>query len=255
VEVFMNRRLSALVFAVCAIGVCHTAVRAQAPAPPQPPPPPPAQEGTAEFSFVGTTGNAPTSALGLGGEYIARPAPWLFRAKANYVRNESEDELKAEAFRGLFRATRTITDRLSAFAEYGYLHDQFAGIDARNTIDGGITVALVRPQPHQFDVDAGLGYAHEDRVVGENLSTAQALAGARYKYTLSETAEITDDLVFTFSLSDSDDWRTGNSAALTVKITTLFSLKLSNIIRYVNAPPPDFETTDTLTSVALVAKF
>jgi putative salt-induced outer membrane protein YdiY len=225
-----------------------------APAPAQPPPPPP-QEGTAEFSFVGTTGNAPTSALGLGGEYIARTGPWVFRAKANYVRNESDNELKAEAFKALFRTTRTITDRLSVFGEYGYLHDQFAGIDHRNTIDGGITFALVRPQPHQLDLDVGLGYAHESRVVDEDISTAQALLGARYKYTLSETAEITDDLLFTFSLSESDDWRTSNAAALTVKIASIFSLKLSNIIRYVNAPVVGFETTDTLTSIALVAKF
>jgi putative salt-induced outer membrane protein YdiY len=227
-----------------------------APTPAQPPPPPPPQEGTAEFSFVGTTGNAPTSALGLGGEYISRrPERWVFRAKANYVRNESEDELKAEAFKALFRATRTLTDRLSVFGEYGYLHDQFAGIDHRNTIDGGITYTLVRPQPHQLDLDAGLGYAHESRLIGDDISTAQALLGSRYKYTLSDTAEITDDLAFAFSLSDGDDWRTSNAAALTVKIASIFSLKVSNIIRYVNAPVSGFETTDTLTSVALVAKF
>ena len=150
---------------------------------------------------------------------------------------------------------RTLTERLSAFGEYGYLHDRFAGIESRNTVAGGVSYALVRPQPHQLDVDAGIGYAHESRVEGETLSTAEALLGARYKYRLSDTADVTDDLTFSFSLSDSDDWRTGNAAALTVKIAAIFSLKLSNIVRYVNAPVAGFETTDTLTSVALVAKF
>jgi putative salt-induced outer membrane protein YdiY len=42
---------------------------------------------------------------------------------------------------------------------------------------------------------------------------------------------------------------------VTVKIASMFSLKVSNVIRYVNAPVVDFKTTDTLTSVALVAKF
>ena len=73
-------------------------------------------------------------------------------------------------------------------------------------------------------------------MLGEDISTAQALLGSRYKYTLSDTAEITDDLAFTFSLSDGDDWRTSNAAALTVKIAAVFSLKVSNIVRYVNAP-------------------
>jgi putative salt-induced outer membrane protein len=248
----ITQRIAAALTFFGAVVLSETAL-AQAQPPASPPPPP--REGTAEFSFVGTSGNASTSALGLGGEYIARPDRWMFRGKVAYVRNESEDELKAENFRGLFRVTRTLDDRLSTFAEYGYLQDRFAGIESRNTIDGGISYALVRPQPHQLDIDVGLGYANENRLVGEPLSTAQALAGGRYRFNLSETAEITDDLAFSFSLSDSADWRTANTASLTVKIATILSLKLSNIIRYVNAPVANFETTDTTTSIALVAKF
>ena len=45
--------------------------RAQAPAPP-----PPEREGSAEFAFVGTTGNSSTQTIGLGGEFIYRPVPW-----------------------------------------------------------------------------------------------------------------------------------------------------------------------------------
>jgi putative salt-induced outer membrane protein len=224
------------------------------PAPPPPPPPPP-REGTAEFSFVGTSGNAETSAIGLGGEYIVRRQPWMFRAKVGYVRNESESELKAEAFRGLFRASRTITDRLSAFGEYGFLHDRFAGIESRNTIDGGVTYAVVRPKPHQLDVDAGIGYANENRVAGDDVSTAQALTAARYKFFLSETADVSDEVRLSVSLSEGSDWRGDNTVALTVKVATIFSLKVSNALRYVNAPAAGFENTDVVTSIALVAKF
>jgi putative salt-induced outer membrane protein YdiY len=246
---------SMVTFAFAFLAFAGTAL-AQTPAAPAPPaPPPPPQEGSAEFSFVGTSGNATTSALGLGGEFIVRRTDWTLRSRANYVRNESESELKAEAVKATFRGSWVITPRIAAFSEYGFLRDQFAGIDARNTVDGGFTFAIVRPQPHQFDVDAGIGYANENRVTADDLSTAQALAGARYKFTLSETAEITDDLIFTASLSDGDDWRTGNTVALTVKIATIFSLKVSNVARYVNAPVNNFQTTDTLTSVALVAKF
>jgi putative salt-induced outer membrane protein len=252
----MNKLTSAAVFAFWWLLLVTAPVAAQPPAQAPPPPPPPPREGTAEFSFVGTTGNAPTSALGLGGEYISRrPEPWEFKGKVNYVRNTSEDALKAEAFTGLLRASRRLTERLSAFGQYGYLHDRFAGIESRNTIDGGITYALVRPRPHQLDVDAALGYAHENRVAGDNISTPQALLGARYKFFLSDTADITDDVTLNLSLSDSSDWRTSNTAALTAKVTTIFSLKLSNVVRFVNAPAEGFETTDTITSIALVAKF
>src|SRR4029079_4434859 len=58
-----------------------------APAPGQPPPPPPPQEGTAEASFIGTSGNTSTQAIGLGGELTVRRAPWVYNTKAVYVRN------------------------------------------------------------------------------------------------------------------------------------------------------------------------
>ncbi len=243
-----------VVLAVWSVLVVHGSLFAQSP-PPDPPPPPPPHEGTAEFSFVGTSGNAESEALGVGGEYIVRNAPWLFRGKVAYVRNESDNELSAESFTGLLRTERKLKERISAFGEYGYLHDLFAGIESRNTINGGVTLAVVRPKPHQLDVDLGIGYAHENRTVGETLSTAQGLLGARYKWEFSENANISDDVAFSFSFSDANDWRMANTIALTAKMTSVFALKVSNNIRYVNAPVQGFETTDSITSIALVAKF
>jgi putative salt-induced outer membrane protein len=230
------------------------AAQTPAPAAPPPPPPPP-HEGTAEFSFVGTSGNSDTTAFGLAGEFIARPAPWVFTTKAAFVQNEADGELKARSFRAGFRAARTITDRLSAFGEYGYLRDTFAGIEHRNAIDGGLSYMLVKPDPHTLTIEGGLGYANEKRSVGDNISTATAFTGAGYKLKLSENADISDDARFTFSLSDGDDWRFNNILSVNAKLVSILSLKASNIVRYVNEPVPGFDTTDTITSIALVAKF
>jgi putative salt-induced outer membrane protein len=221
----------------------------------QPPPPPPPREGSAEVSFVGTSGNASTNALGLAGEYIVREAPWKYTAKAAYVRNESEGLLNAQSFVAGFRATRTMTDRISVFGQYGYLRDTFAGVEHRNVIDAGVQYAAIRPNPHQLDLEAGIGYANEQRIVGDDLSAAQGFAGALYKLRISETAELSDEFRFAASFADAGDWRVANTAAVTAKLTTVLSLKVSNIVRYVNEPVLGFETTDTLTSVALVAKF
>lgn len=96
--------------------------------------------------------------------------------------------------------------------------------------------------------------ANEQRLIGEDLSTAEFLTGASYKWTISPTADFTDDYDFSVSFSDAGDWRNANIATLTAKLTTLFSLKLSNIARYVHEPVFGFENTDTITSIALVAK-
>ena len=84
---------------------------------PPPPPPPPAREGSAEFALVGTTGNSSTQTIGLRGEFIYRPSPWESKFKVGYVRNESEDELKAEALVLSVRAQRPIKPRLSGYGQ------------------------------------------------------------------------------------------------------------------------------------------
>ena len=220
-----------------------------------PPPPPPAREGTAEFAFVGTSGNSSTQALGLGGEVTFRPSPWVFNSKAAYVRNEADDVVEAESFAALFQASRAIRARLSTYGRYAYLRNTFAGIEHRHSISGGLEYQVLTGPVHLLKTNAGIGYANEQRVLGNDLSAAEFLTGAGYKWVFSPTADLTNDFNFSMSFEDAGDWRTANIIALTAKLTTVLSLKLSNTVRYVHEPVEGFDNTDTLTSVALVAKF
>jgi putative salt-induced outer membrane protein len=224
--------------------------RAQAP-----PPPPPEREGSAEFAFVGTTGNASTQTIGLGGEVIYRPSPWETKFKVSYVRNEAEDQLKAQSLVLTFRAQRPIQPRLSGYGEYGYQRDRFAGILDRNTVQAGLSYAWLQQAPHTLTVDGGLGYANEQRLLGTSLSTATLNGGGLYTLKISGTSELTEDGHFVVSLPEGSDWRYTNAVALTAKVSTIFSLKLSNTIRYVNLPVIGFRNTDAVTAIALVAKF
>lgn len=171
------------------------------------------------------------------------------------MRNEAEDELRAQAFVFSARAQRPIRPRLSGYGQYGYQRDRFAGILDRNAVEAGLAYSLLEQAPHKLIVDAGLGYANEQRLVAPNLSTATLGAGGLYTLKISPTSELTGDGHFVFSLSDGSDWRYANAVALTAKVTTVFSLKLSNTIRYVNLPVVGFKNTDAVTSIALMAKF
>ena len=220
-----------------------------------PPPPPPEREGSAEFAFVGTTGNSSTQTIGLGGEFIYRPSPWETKLKVSYVRNEAEDQLKAQAFLFALRAQRSIRPRLAGYGQYGYQRDRFAGILDRNTIEGGLVYSVIEQAPQKLIVDAGLGYANEQRLLGPNLSTATLGTGGIYTLKISDTSDLSEDGHFVFSLSEGRDWRYANAIALTAKVTTIFSLKISNTLRYVNLPVVGFKNTDAITAIALVAKF
>ena len=251
-----DRSRSATLVAFLCLNVFAVTAHGQTPAPPQqPPPPPPRTEGSAEFAFVGTSGNASTQTIGVGGEYIYRPSPWETSMKLKYVRNESDDELKAQSTVLALRAQRPIKPKLAGYTQYGYQRDRFAGIRNRNAIEAGVAYSWIEQAPQKLTVDAGLGYAHEDRVVGSDLSTATVSTGGTYTLKISDTSELNEDGHFVFALSDGSDWRYANTAAVTAKVTTVFSLKVSNAIRYVHQPVVGFKSTDVITAVALVAKF
>jgi putative salt-induced outer membrane protein YdiY len=224
---------------------------AQTPAPP----PPPRHEGSAEFAFVGTSGNSSTQTIGTGGEFVYRPDPWVTKLKASYVRNKAEGELTAQSFELILRGERPIHPRLSGFGQYDYQRDSFAGILHRNALVAGVAYSALEDATEKFIVDGGLGYAHESRLTAASLSTATLGGGAVYELHLTDTSELSEDGHLVFSLSQGSDWRFTNTAAVSAKATTLWSLKLANTIRYLNFPDPGFRNTDVTTSIALVAKF
>jgi len=218
-------------------------------------PPPPRAEGTAEASFVGTTGNASTQSIGLGAELFYRPAPWEHRFKASYVRNASGGVVQAQATAVTLRAQRPFAARGALFVTGGHVIDTFAGIEGRTTGELGVSATLINREGQNLSADAGGGYAAERRVSGGDVTTAVAGAGVLYKLALSETSELSEDVRAVAAVPRGGDWRLTNTFAVTARINAGLSLKVSNAVRYVNQPVPGFGSTDVVTSVAIVAKF
>jgi putative salt-induced outer membrane protein len=218
-------------------------------------PPPPLWERKAELSLVATTGNTDTQTIGAGASLVWRPAPWTTEAKVAFVRSEANDVLTARSLAADLRESRALTERVDVFARLGYLSNEFAGIDARTSIDGGVAYKLLTGPVHTLRVDTGLGYSHESRTTGDDLSFVLANFGSAYKWQISPTADVTESAVFTLSLEDADDRRFSNTFALTAALTRLLSLKLSHELKFTNAPVPEFEKTDTQLSAALVVSF
>jgi putative salt-induced outer membrane protein len=220
-----------------------------------PPPPPPKHEGTAELAFVGTTGNSKETTLSAGAEYIARPTNWLLKNRFQVVRGDTDEVLTTESWLYGFRAERTMSARLSAFGEYAYFRDQFAGIDSRNGVVGGLMFKIIKTDRQTLSADTGLGYLDEQRLAGEDVSSETYSGGAAYNLKFSATAELNDELRLLGTFDNSTDWRLSNTIAITAKLTTMFSMKFSSTVRHLNFPPPGYTGTDTVTSVAFVAAF
>jgi putative salt-induced outer membrane protein YdiY len=250
----MKLSVRALVFSLI-VGSSATAA-AQTPAPPPPPPEvPPRLEASAQFTFLATTGNASTNTIGAGGEFTWRPDPWNYRGKLVFAQNESDDVLSARSFAGLFRASRKINERLSAYGQYDFLRDTFAGVQQRHIVEGGLSYIAVDRAPHRLRLDAGLGYLYEDGPGDEHFDSVTLSLGAAYRAAISETSEFLFEPRFILPLVDGGAYRYDQLAALNLGINSFLALKLSHTIRYSAEPPVGFDSTDTITAISIVARF
>lgn len=103
-------------------------------------------------------------------------------------------------------------------------------------------------------LNGGLGYLSERHLAGSNLSSGVWSADYSFKLKLSESADLSDDARVVGVFERGADWRVTHTIAATARLTGAFALKVSNDVRYVNLPVTGFESTDRITSVALVAK-
>ncbi|MEO8677606.1 MAG: DUF481 domain-containing protein [Vicinamibacterales bacterium] len=243
------RRTTVVLAALLVYGALPAHAQAPAPAPE----PPPSVEGSAQFSFLDTRGNAPTQSLGTGGDLTWRPGPWAHHAKAVFAQNQTDGETSARSLAALFRSARTINTRLSGYLQYDYLHDVFAGVNQRHIIEGGVSAKAVDRERQKLRVDGGIGYLNEQRP-DDALQSATLSAGALYRLLISKTADFQYEPRYLLTLADTGAWKFDQLAALNVAINAVFSLKASHTIRYSADPPAGFEKTDTIMAVSLVAK-
>jgi putative salt-induced outer membrane protein len=246
-----TKRATVQFLATCLFALYPALTRAQPPSPSTPP----SREGSVEFAFIGTTGNASTQTIGLGGEVILRPRQWVVRSRGAFNRNKSEATLTAESAQYLIRTDRELGTRSSVFGEYTFFRDEFAGIEHRSGMVGGLAYKVVNQDAHVLSLDGGLGYLNEHRLTDPDVSTATYEVGGKYYWQISPTAELNEDVRFTGVFDQPNDWRAVNVVAISARLNSLFSLKASNTIRYTNAPLAPFKSTDTNTAIALVATF
>jgi putative salt-induced outer membrane protein YdiY len=239
----------------CAVSIWSQLAWGQTPSAQTAPPPPPGLEAKAEFALVSTSGNADSQTIGTSGEITMRPPNWVVSGKIAFIRQEAEDIVNAKSLTTRERVSRVLTPRLQAFGQHTYLRDLFAGVEHRNNVEGGMSYELLRVGRHTLFTDAGLGYLNEQRTVPPALSTPVGTVGTRYKLRFSETSDLTDDFNASFDFDSDGTWRLNHVIALTARIAAMFSLKVSNQLRFVDEPVPGFERTDRVTSAALVFDF
>ena len=161
----------------------------------------------------------------------------------------------ADSYVGKLRASRDLTSRIDVFAEGLYYRNTFSGVDSRVGATAGAGYKIINEKTLLLRAEAGIGYTHEDPLIGDSFDYAALRGGLNFAWKFSKSAAFTEDAYFTDNLDNTDDWLFRSTTAVVADLTSIFALKASYTYLYDNVPTPGFKKRDTITSIALVAKF
>jgi putative salt-induced outer membrane protein YdiY len=162
----------------------------------------------------------------------------------------------ARKYWGDLRYDRFIGDKGSLYALGGTLSDVYAGYDLRSHGQVGYSRILVDSERTDLKVELGVDVAHENYVAGVDPNTAMIYSGramAALTHQLNESVSFSDTVEAYENVVDPTDLRVLNEAAISAKLSDIFSVKVSNQLTFDNVPVDGFRKLDQVTLVSLVA--
>jgi putative salt-induced outer membrane protein YdiY len=248
---------AATAFTVAAIAMPGRAL-AQAPQAPAPPPgPPPVWTGSFGAGLAVTSGNTDTSNVNLAAKTIYDPRnPHLATFEALYLHGSSEGETTVNRTALTLRDDYSLTDRLSVFGRFGYLQDEFKGIDYLISPTAGVGYKVVNLERTKFMVDTGAGVVWEkDSVLGTVDTSGAVTAGENFRHQLTGTTLITHAATALWKTADFGDALYTVSAGLATTMTRRTQLKLEVLELYKTKPPIGKESQDVSFIMSVVYSF
>lgn len=216
------------------------------------PAPPPVWEIAGELSLVATGGNASTRTLGAGGHATRRSSIGITTLKVGFVTSSAERVTRAQSLTNELRHGVQLRERLQLFARFSQARDRFAGIDNRFTADAGVAYAVALTGHHSLITEASLGFIRESRRDATRLRFASVAGGAKYIWIPRRGTQFSESADLVVNAEAGRDWRGISTMELTVGLTKLLSVKLSNLVEYRNRPVSGFGRLDTRTTAALM---
>jgi putative salt-induced outer membrane protein len=214
---------------------------------------PPQWAGEAQIGLGATTGNSENSNLNANALISYTAFPWRHFLGAEAIIAETNGERTTERYAVGYKPEYFFSRRTFAFGFFGYDRDPFSNIDNRYSATLGLGHVLLWGDRQTLTVELGGGY-RITQFTEATPDSEEPVGRAGFDYTL----KLTDNTQFTqdFSvLAGSDNTFIESITALRVAMTDKLALSLSYTVLNNSFTPPGIESTDTFTSVNLVAAF
>jgi putative salt-induced outer membrane protein len=231
------------------------AAAAQTPAAEPPKPPPPLWDVQIGASFVGTSGNTDTSSVGADFAAHRRGYVWQIESTATAVRVATSDVTTAERYLGQVQLKRKLTPIIGLTAGEKLERDQFAGIDLRSILNGGLSWALVHTPAWTLDGLTAAGWQHEERTTGPGIDDAVGVLQLPSRIPFGGAGDTTQRVTFYPDFTNSSAYRTEAEVTAQAAMNAHLALKIGYLLRYSNEPVPTFKKTDNTTTASVVLRW
>lgn len=219
--------------------------------------PPPSMQWHGSVSLAGNlqTGNTDRSGLSFGAEAMRRGDRDRFSMRFLYNIAQENDEMTTRNAYGALQYDYFFSPRFYGYLGVELLNDKFKDLNLRTVVGPGVGYQVWDDPIKSLSLEAGIAYFSEDLRGQEDKRWITARLGANCRYKLADWLVFTDRLVLYPSLESISNYTLRNEAALLTAVGSGWSLKLANILDYVNKPPAGIKSTDSVSTAGLQYAF
>jgi len=217
--------------------------------------PPDSTVGLIDLGYVQTSGNTDVQTI-TGRERIEHyTGAWTFAQELTAIQGETSDIETTARYTALLRGGYDLSKRIGLYLQGQWRREPYAGLSSQFDEGFGATLHAIRPNPHELDIESGLGMLQRTltSAVEENFATARFAARYRYRFTDKAIASARGE--YLMNLEDTGDGELHAVFGVIAPITSGISMRVSYDVYTRTEPNPGFEKTDTTFDTGIQISF
>ncbi len=207
-------------------------------------PPTEAWHGNVTVGATSQTGNTDRMGANVAFDAVKRTKRDRFSLGYQFNYNEDQNEVTERNHYGSLKYDYFLTQRLYAYLSSDARSDTLNDLNLRLGVGPGIGYQIWDDPTKRLSFEAGLSYVNENYKEGEDKDYIALRLGGDMMYKLGTFFVFTDKLVIYPSLDDAGEYVLRNEVALSVPVTSGWSMKLANIVDRNSEPPAGNKKTD-----------
>jgi putative salt-induced outer membrane protein YdiY len=191
------------------------------------------------------SGNNDRSAFAFAAEAVRRGDKDRFSLQFLYNIGQDKGTMSTRNAFGAMQYDYFFTKQWYGLLSVSLFNDTFQDLNLRVIVGPGIGYQVWDDKQKYLSLEAGVAYLSEDLKSHPDKSWFTARLAGNFKYHITDNIFFSDQLILYPSLENFSDFQLRNEAALTTSLGASWSLKLANILDYVNSPAVGVKSTDS----------